>query len=148
MNIFTIRAVAHNIQSNNWEQGNSGNIIWSQEFAGGTQWELSRNSHSSFATTANPSNCHKLVIRQGHIGCIQQPWLALTGQCGYRRNHSKYQFARDTPIPFVNSVSELLAASLDAPSSPVRRLARKVFDVMSDAFDERQAKPSAQAKAS
>jgi cellulose biosynthesis protein BcsQ len=47
----------------------------------------------------------------------------------------------NTPIPFVNSVSELLAASLDAPSSPVRQLARRVFDTMSDTFDERQTKP-------
>jgi len=54
----------------------------------------------------------------------------------------------NTPIPFVNSVSELLAASLDAPSSPVRQLARRVFDIMSDTFDERQTMPAAQAKAS
>jgi chromosome partitioning protein len=54
----------------------------------------------------------------------------------------------NTPIPFVNSVSELLSASLDAPSSPVRQLARRVFDIMSDTFDERQSKPSAQAIAS
>lgn len=51
----------------------------------------------------------------------------------------------NTPIPFVNSVSELLAASLDAPSSPVRQLARRVFDVMADRFDERQTEPSTQA---
>ena len=54
----------------------------------------------------------------------------------------------NTPIPFVNSVSELLAASLDAPSSPVRQLSRRVFDIMSDTFDERQIKPTAQAIAS
>jgi len=53
-----------------------------------------------------------------------------------------------TPIPFVNSVSELLAASLDVPSTPVRQLARRVFNIMSDTFDERQIKPSAQAIAS
>jgi cellulose biosynthesis protein BcsQ len=44
----------------------------------------------------------------------------------------------NSPIPFVNSVSELLSASLDAPSSPVRQLARKVFDVMSDEYDQRK----------
>ena len=54
----------------------------------------------------------------------------------------------NTAIPFVNSVSELLAASLDAPSSPVRQLARRVFDIMSDTFDERQTKLTAQAIAS
>ncbi|MGA8028924.1 MAG: hypothetical protein WB992_17425 [Bryobacteraceae bacterium] len=51
-----------------------------------------------------------------------------------------------TPIPFVNSVWELLAA-LGSPSSPVRQLAKRVFDVMSHTFDERQIKPVAQAKA-
>lgn len=44
------------------------------------------------------------------------------------------------PIPFVNSASDLLAESLDSPSSPVRRLARKVFGVMEAQF-ERAAKP-------
>jgi hypothetical protein len=53
-----------------------------------------------------------------------------------------------TPIPFVNSVSELLAASLDALSSPIRQAARQVFEIMSDTFDERQMKPAAQAIAS
>ena len=49
------------------------------------------------------------------------------------------------PIPFVNSVSELLSASLDAPSSPVRQLARRVFDVMAEEFDHRKLKPVEQA---
>lgn len=44
----------------------------------------------------------------------------------------------NTPVPFVNSVSELLTASLDSPSSPVRQLARKVFDVMVDEYDQRK----------
>lgn len=43
------------------------------------------------------------------------------------------------PIPFVNSASDLLAESLDSPSPPVRRLARKVFGVMEAQF-ERSAK--------
>jgi chromosome partitioning protein len=42
------------------------------------------------------------------------------------------------PIPFVNSVSELLAASLVNPSSPVRHLARKVFDVLAEEYDHRK----------
>lgn len=37
-----------------------------------------------------------------------------------------------TPIPFVNSVAELLGATLASPSSPVRQTARKVFDVLTD----------------
>src|ERR1700691_1334848 len=39
------------------------------------------------------------------------------------------------PIPFVNSASDLLAQSLDSPSPPVRRLARKVFGVMEAQFE-------------
>jgi hypothetical protein len=44
------------------------------------------------------------------------------------------------PIPFVNSASDLLAESLDSPSSPVRRLARKVFGVMAEQFERRSVK--------
>src|SRR3984957_8424982 len=50
-------------------------------------------------------------------------------------------------IPFVNSASDLLAESLDSPSSPVRRLARKVFGVMEAQF-ERSVKPSKRRAAS
>ncbi len=49
------------------------------------------------------------------------------------------------PIPFVNSASELLAATLDSPSSPVRRLARMVFSVMEETYDLRAAKLSKRA---
>lgn len=49
------------------------------------------------------------------------------------------------PIPFVNSVSELLSASLDTASLPVRQLARKVFDVMMEEYDTRKARPVEQA---
>lgn len=40
------------------------------------------------------------------------------------------------PMYFVNSASELLGASLDSPSTPVRNAARRAFDAMSDCFDE------------
>ena len=39
------------------------------------------------------------------------------------------------PIPFVNSVSDLLSSSLASPSTTVRQTARKVFTTMSDYFD-------------
>jgi hypothetical protein len=42
------------------------------------------------------------------------------------------------PIPFVNSVSELLASSLGSPSTPVRSLARKLFDMMEERFEIQQ----------
>lgn len=44
------------------------------------------------------------------------------------------------PIPFVNSASDLLAQSLDEPSPPVRRLARKVFSVMEEQYQRRSVK--------
>src|SRR6202451_2446277 len=44
------------------------------------------------------------------------------------------------PIPFVNSASDLLAENLDSPSSPVRRMARKVFSIMEEQFERRNAK--------
>lgn len=42
-----------------------------------------------------------------------------------------------TPLSFVNSVSELLGANLESPSTPVRQLARKAFKTIEDRFDER-----------
>jgi hypothetical protein len=51
------------------------------------------------------------------------------------------------PIPFVNSASDLLAESLDSPSSPVRRLARKVFMTMEDQFERRATRRSQRATA-
>lgn len=52
-----------------------------------------------------------------------------------------------TPIPFVNSVSELLATSLDSPSSPVRQLARKAFGVMANEYEARLTENAGQALA-
>jgi hypothetical protein len=43
-------------------------------------------------------------------------------------------------IPFVNSAGDLLAQSLDAPSPPVRRLARKVFGVMEQYYERTNVK--------
>jgi hypothetical protein len=57
------------------------------------------------------------------------------------RLSKKYPFRVITkPIPFVNSASELLAESLDSLSSPVRRLARKVFSIMEEQFERRSAR--------
>jgi len=39
------------------------------------------------------------------------------------------------PIYFVNSAAELLGASLDSPSTPVRNAARRAFSIMTDCFD-------------
>jgi hypothetical protein len=41
------------------------------------------------------------------------------------------------PLVFVNSVSELLGAKLESPSTPVRQLARKAFQTIEDYLDER-----------
>ena len=45
-------------------------------------------------------------------------------------------------IPFVNSASDLLAETLDTPSPPVRRLARRVFSVMEQQFSRTSVKPT------
>jgi hypothetical protein len=39
------------------------------------------------------------------------------------------------PIPFVNSISDLLSATLSSPSTTVRNAARKAFATMSDYFE-------------
>ena len=39
------------------------------------------------------------------------------------------------PIPFVNSISDLLAMNLVTPSTAVRATARKAFHTMSDYYD-------------
>jgi chromosome partitioning protein len=39
------------------------------------------------------------------------------------------------PIPFVNSISDLLAATLTSPSTSVRHAARRTFETMSDYYD-------------
>lgn len=41
-----------------------------------------------------------------------------------------------TPLYFVNSASELLGASLESPSTPVRNAARRAFDIMVDCFNK------------
>jgi chromosome partitioning protein len=41
-----------------------------------------------------------------------------------------------TPIPFVNSMSELLATELASPSTAVRRVARRAFALMEERFEE------------
>jgi chromosome partitioning protein len=44
----------------------------------------------------------------------------------------------EPPIPFVNSISDLLAMSLVSPSTAVRATARKAFQTMADYFDQQQ----------
>jgi hypothetical protein len=39
------------------------------------------------------------------------------------------------PVPFVNSISDLLASTLGAPSTSVRHAARKAFETVSDHYD-------------
>ena len=42
-----------------------------------------------------------------------------------------------TPIYFVNSAAELLGASLESPLTPVRSAAKRAFDILAEAYDER-----------
>ncbi len=39
------------------------------------------------------------------------------------------------PIPFVNSIADLLSASLGSPSTTVRQIARRAFETLSDYFE-------------
>jgi hypothetical protein len=41
----------------------------------------------------------------------------------------------ETPIYFVNSAAELLGASLDSPSTPVRNAARRVYSILDDHYE-------------
>lgn len=43
----------------------------------------------------------------------------------------------EKPIYFVNSAAELLGATLDSPSTPVRNAARRAFDIVSDVYASR-----------
>ena len=52
------------------------------------------------------------------------------------------------PIPFVNSASDLLAEFLDQPSPPVRRLARKVFNIVEEEYERRCVKSAKRRDAS
>lgn len=49
------------------------------------------------------------------------------------------------PIPFVNSALDLLAETLDSPSSPVRNLARMVFNMMENQYQRQSMKPKKRA---
>lgn len=49
----------------------------------------------------------------------------------------------DEPIYFVNSAAELLGATLDSPSTPVRNAARRAFDVLSTVYERRQQRSTA-----
>lgn len=46
-----------------------------------------------------------------------------------------------SPVYFVNSIKELLGASLDSPSTPTRNAARRAFRIMAKRFDVSAKKP-------
>lgn len=60
--------------------------------------------------------------------------FAIPAAQGFIKDLSKKYPSRviTRPIPFVNSASDLLAESLDSPSAPVRRLARRIFALMEE----------------
>jgi hypothetical protein len=65
--------------------------------------------------------------------------FAIPAAKGYINRLSKKYPSRVIPkaIPFVNSASDLLAETLDSPSTSVRSLARKVFSVMEEQYERR-----------
>lgn len=104
----------------------------SQEDVDTVSKDLERISNARAWPTAWPTNIFAMPAAQGFI-----------------RDLSKKYPSRviTRAIPFVNSASDLLAETLDIPSSPVRRLARKVFSLMEEEFKHRGAKSTKRAAA-
>lgn len=94
--------------------------------------DLDRISTALAWPTAWPTNIFAIPAAQGFINRLAKKYPS--------RVITK-------PIPFVNSASDLLAESLDAPSSPVRRLARKVFSLMEEQYQRRTTKTNKKAAA-
>jgi hypothetical protein len=88
--------------------------------------DMDRISNALAWPTAWPTNIFAIPAAQGFINRISR----------------KYPSRVITKaIPFVNSASDLLAESLETPSAPVRRLARKVFSLMEEQYQRRGTKP-------
>src|SRR5580692_12711290 len=94
--------------------------------------DMDRISNALAWPTAWPTNIFAIPAAQSFINRLsrQYPSRVITKE-----------------IPFVNSASELLAATLDSPSQPVRRLARKVFSIMEEQFERRCVKTAKRATA-
>jgi hypothetical protein len=87
--------------------------------------DMDRISNALAWPTAWPTNIFAIPAAQGFINRLSK----------------KYPSRVITKaIPFVNSASDLLAESLDSPSSPVRRLARRVFSLMEEQYQRRSTK--------
>jgi hypothetical protein len=94
--------------------------------------DLDRISNALAWPTAWPTNIFAIPSAQGFINRLAKKYPS--------RVITK-------PIPFVNSASDLLAESLDTPSPPVRRLARKVFSLMEEQYQRRNTKSNRKAAA-
>lgn len=95
--------------------------------------DMDRISNALAWPTAWPTNIFAIPSAQGFINRIAKKYPS--------RVITK-------PIPFVNSASDLLAESLDTPSPPVKRLARKVFSLMEEQYQRRCTKANKRAAAS
>ena len=87
--------------------------------------DMDRNANALAWPTAWPTNIFAIPAAQSFINRLSKKYPS--------RVITK-------PIPFVNSASDLLAESLESPSSPVRRLARRVFSVMEEQYERRSVK--------
>jgi len=94
--------------------------------------DMDRINNSLAWPTAWPTNIFAIPSAQGFINRLSKKYPS--------RVITK-------PIPFVNSASDLLAESLDTPSPPVRRLARKVFSLMEEQHQRRSTKSNKRAAA-
>ncbi len=84
--------------------------------------DLDRISNALAWPTAWPTNIFAIPAAKGYISRLTKKYPS--------RVIAK-------PIPFVNSASDLLAQTLDSPSTAVRSLARKVFSVMEEQYERR-----------
>ncbi len=76
--------------------------------------------------SAWPTNIHAQHVAQGLIDALKKayPLRVLS-----------------SPVYFVNSIKELLGASLDNPSTPTRNAARRAFKIMAEMYEVHAKKP-------
>jgi hypothetical protein len=96
-----------------------------------------RPSHEDMDTVSR--DMHRISIALAWPTAWPTNIFAIPAARGYINRLTKKYPSRviTKAIPFVNSASDLLAETLDSPSTPVRSLARKVFSVMEEQYERR-----------
>lgn len=88
--------------------------------------DLAAMPHAFAWPSAWPTNVHAQKVAQGLIDALTRayPLRVLS-----------------SPVHFVNSIKELLGASLDNPSTPTKNAARRAFGIMAEKYDVHTKKP-------